>query len=333
MNTKTRYFVIISLLVLTVGLGTGLLAYYVGFPTSALTRAGGPDELQFVPNDAALVAFADVHEIMGSDLRQKVRSLMPMKENGQEQFQSQTGINIETDIDRVVFAVTPGIDPTTRPGNFLVLASGRFDQVKIEALMREHGATVEQYKDARVILAPEHQGAPISVSFLQPGLAAIGTANLVHGAVDLKAGGSNITTNDDVMRFVRDLDAANAWAVGRFDVLASQTSLPAQVSEKLPAIQWFSASAQIDSGIRGLVRADTRDDEAGNALRDVVRGVMGLVKLQAPSQPALDAVVRSLVLGGTGKTVTLSFEIPPTVIDTLAAARKAGQPAPTPLNH
>ncbi|HEX7794015.1 MAG TPA: hypothetical protein VF456_06670 [Vicinamibacterales bacterium] len=333
MTTKTRYFVIISLLVLTVGLGTGLLAYYVGFPTSALTRAGGPDELQFVPNDAALVAFADVHEIMGSDLRQKIRSLMPMKENGQEEFQNQTGINIETDIDRVIFAVTPGIDATTRPGNFLVLASGRFDQVKIEALMREHGATVEQYKDARVILAPEHQGAPISVSFLQPGLAAIGTANLVHGAVDLKAGGSNITTNDDVMRFVRDLDAANAWAVGRFDVLASQTNLPAQVSEKLPAIQWFSASAQIDSGIRGLVRAEARDDEAGNALRDVVRGVMGLVKLQAPSQPVLDSVVRSLQLGGTGKTVTLSFEVPPGVIDTLAAARKAGQPAPTPLNH
>jgi hypothetical protein len=332
MTTKTRYFVIISLLVLTVGLGTGLLAYYVGFPTSALTRAGGPDELQFVPNDAALVAFADVHEIMTSDLRQKVRSLMPMKENGQEQFQNQTGINIETDVDRVVFAVTPGLDPTTRPGNFLALARGRFDEVKIEALMREHGATVEQYKDARVILAPEHQGAPISLSFLQPGLAAIGTVSLVHGAVDLKAGGSNITTNDDVMRFVRDLDAANAWAVGRFDVLAQQTNLPAQVSQQLPAIQWFSASAQIDSGIRGIVRAEARDDDAGNALRDVVRGVMGLVKLQAPSQPGLDTVVRSLELGGTGKTVTLSFEVPSAVFDALAA-RKAAQPPPTPLNH
>lgn len=333
MTTKTRYFVIVSLLVLTVGLGTGLLAYYVGFPTSALTRAGGPDELQFVPNDAALLAFADVHEIMSSGIRQKVRSLLPSRENGREQFQNQTGIDIETDIDRVVFAVTPGLDPTVRPGNFLVLARGRFDQVKIEALMREHGATVEQYKDSRVILAPEHQGAPISVSFLQPGLAAIGTTNLVHGAVDLKAGGSNITTNDDVMRFVRDLDSANAWAVGRFDVLASQTLLPAQVSQKLPAIQWFSASAHIDSGIRGVVRAEARDDDAGNALRDVVRGVMGLVKLQTPSQPALDSVVRSLELGGAGKTVTLSFEVPSQVFDTIASGRKAGQSAPSPLNH
>ena len=332
MTTKTRYFVVISLLVLTVGLGTGLLAYYVGFPTSALQRAGGPDELQFVPNDAALVAYADVHQIMTSDLRQKIRSLLVMKEDGQRQFQNETGIDIETDIDRVIFAVAPGRDSTVPPGSAIVLARGRFDQVKIEALMREHGATVEQYKDSRVIVAPEHNGPSISLSFLEPGLAAIGTTNLIHTAVDLKAGGPSITTNEDVMRFVRDLESGNAWAVGRFDVLASKANLPIQVSEKLPAIQWFSASAQIDSGIRGVVRAEARDDEAGNALRDVVRGVMALVKLQASSQPGLETLVRSLELGGSGKTVTLSFEVPASVFDTLAAFKKSMQP-PAPLNH
>src|SRR5262245_2276232 len=332
MTTKTRYFVITSLLVLTAGLGTGLLAYYVGFPTSALQRAGGPDELQFVPNDAALVAYANVHEIMTSDLRQKVRSLVPMKEDGQQQFQNQTGIDIESDIDRVVFAVSPSHDSTTRPGSVIVLARGRFDQVKIEALMREHGATVEQYKDSRVIVSPEHQGSAVSVSFLEPGLAAIGTTNLIHSAVDLKAGGSNITTNDEVMRFIRDLDSGNAWAVGRFDILASQTMLPAQVSQQLPAIQWFSANTYVDSGIRGTVRAEARDEEAGNALRDVVRGVMSLVKLQGSSQPGLATVMQSLELGGTGKTVTLSFDIPPSLLATLASLKQAHQ-NPAPLSH
>src|SRR5689334_25013167 len=102
MTNKTRYFVIISLLVLTVGLATGLLAYYTGFPTSALSKAGGPDELQFVPSDAALVGYANVHDIMGSDLRQKLRVLTGAKQDGQQEFQTQTGINIETDIDRVI---------------------------------------------------------------------------------------------------------------------------------------------------------------------------------------------------------------------------------------
>ena len=53
MTARTRYFVIASLLVLGVGLGTGLVAYYVGFPAGAFTRAGGPEELQLVPRNAA----------------------------------------------------------------------------------------------------------------------------------------------------------------------------------------------------------------------------------------------------------------------------------------
>ena len=32
MNSRTRYLVIASLLVVLVGLGTGLVAYYVGLP-------------------------------------------------------------------------------------------------------------------------------------------------------------------------------------------------------------------------------------------------------------------------------------------------------------
>ena len=78
MTTKTRYFVIVSLLVLGVGLGTGLVAYYVGFPAGALGRRGGPDELGYVPRDASVIAFANVHEIMTSELRQKLRRALPM---------------------------------------------------------------------------------------------------------------------------------------------------------------------------------------------------------------------------------------------------------------
>src|SRR5581483_10466578 len=102
----TRYFVIASLLVLTVGVGTGLVAYYVGFPTSAFT-SDGPQELHYVPRDASVVAFANVHEIMTSDLRQKLKAAVPIHENGQQEFENQTGINIETDIDRVAACLEP----------------------------------------------------------------------------------------------------------------------------------------------------------------------------------------------------------------------------------
>ena len=85
MTTKTRYFVIASLLVLGVGLGTGLVAYYVGFPAGAATRAGGPEELQYIPHDATVIAFANVQDVMNSQLRQKLLQALPMHEAGQKE--------------------------------------------------------------------------------------------------------------------------------------------------------------------------------------------------------------------------------------------------------
>ena len=84
MTTRTRYFVVGSLLVLVAGVCAGLAAYYVGFPMSAFGQSG-PKELQYVPRDAAVIAYANVHEVMTSELRQHVRQAVPMQmqENGQ----------------------------------------------------------------------------------------------------------------------------------------------------------------------------------------------------------------------------------------------------------
>ena len=142
MTSRTRYFVIASLLVVLIGLGTGLVAYYVGFPTSAFFAGDGPDELQLVPPDATLVAFANVHEIMTSEVRDRARRALPRLPNGQEQFRNETGINVETDIDRVVACLSRSSEGSQGAGGAaLVLARGRFDAVRIESLMRDHGAS------------------------------------------------------------------------------------------------------------------------------------------------------------------------------------------------
>src|SRR5207249_4302638 len=78
MTTRTRYFVIASLLVLGVGMGAGLVAYYAGFPMSAFARSGGPDELKYVPSDATVLAYADVRAVMSSELRRKLHQTVPM---------------------------------------------------------------------------------------------------------------------------------------------------------------------------------------------------------------------------------------------------------------
>jgi len=341
MTSRTRYFVIASLLILTVGLGTGLLAYYVGFPTSASTRRGGPDELQFVPKDAAVIAYADVREVMNSELRQRVKAAAKVHEDGQREFRDETGINIETDIDRVVAYLDPGQGDQTSDGG-LVLARGRFDEVRIESLIREHGGRVEDYGGKRVLVVDTHWHAKndmsspdrpdgpdtdgrrrtesLALSFLEPGLAAVGNATLVRKAIDLQHGGENVTANDALMDQIRSLDGGNAWAVGRFDQLRGRAHLPQQVASQIPDITWFSVSSHIDGGLRGTVRAEARDEAAANNLRDVVRGFMALARMQTSSKPELQTMLQSLELGGAGKTVSLSFTVPAELFDTLGAA-------------
>jgi hypothetical protein len=340
MTRRTRNFVIVSLTVLGVGLGTGLVAYYVGFPAGALGRQGGPDELAYVPRNATAIAFANVHDIMTSELRQKIRRALPMQENGQRELENQTGINIETDIDRVVACLSP--DQGTH-GAGMVLARGRFDEVKIEALMREHGAVVETYNGKRMVVAdhtrmkdfdndtgdngvPKRAGRTFAVSFMEPGLVAIGSTQLIRSAIDLHHAGNNpqkglesVTGNEELMKLVRSMDDGNAWAVGRFDTLGSHARLPEAVSSQIPAITWVSASGHVNGGIRGIVRAEARDDEAANNLRDVVRGFLALAKLQTGAKPELQMMMQSLELSGTGKTVALSFTVPAEVFDLVGA--------------
>jgi hypothetical protein len=327
MTNKTRYVAISSLLVMTVGVGTGLVAYYAGFP-AVLAGQGGRDDLKLLPANASLVAYANVRDIMSSEVRQRIRSLAPMNADGQREFEEQTGINIETDIDTVVMAVAPP-DASSGgvPGAALVVVRGRFNDVKIESFMREHGATIETYKNKRMLLGRGSQpNAPsMSLAFLEPGAIAVGTSDVVRHAVDLAAGSAgNVTTNPELMGLVGELEAGNAWAVGRFDVLTSQANLPAVMSQRLPAITWFSASARIDSGISGVLRADARDDQAAESLRDVVRGIVALGKLQASSSPDVQSALSGLRLGGTGKTVSLAFDLPAASLDALGSLALPG---------
>jgi hypothetical protein len=347
MTVRTRYFVIVSLLVIVVGFGTGLVAYYVGFPTNAFFNRSGPEELRFLPSSASVIAYAEVREVMASELRQRFRKQLAAgaQENGQREFQELTGINIETDIEHVIACFDSSTSGAKGMGEGLVLARGTFDDVKIEALMRDHGARVETYKGKRLIVAdhftppfpadnsnsgndptqvpqftPPQNSEGFSLAFIEPGLAALGSRTLVQHAIDLQVGGgASAATNDDLVSHIRAMEGGNLWAVGRMDVLRARAKLPDIVANQLPPITWFSIRGRIDGGLQALLSAEARDDESANNLRDVVRGFLALAKLQTSSKPEFQRFVQSLELSGTGRTVALSLDVPSQVFDALGA--------------
>ncbi len=326
MTSKTRYFVLTAFGILALGLTTGLVASLAGGLPVALSRAAGPDDLSYVPSQAVAVAYANVQEVMASELRQRLKKLEPDTAD-RDDFETKTGVNIERDIDTVVAAMltgAEGAEPDSRP---LVVARGRFDQVRIEGLAREHGGAVEDYQGVRVI-SHAGDGHTMALGFIESGAVAVGSVEAVRAAIDAKRSGRSVLSNTELMRLVGDLDSSNAWVVGRFDAMAGKAGLPTELQNKVPALSWFSAAGHLNGGITGTFKAEAKDDEAATNLRDMLRGVMAMAKLQASDKPAMKAMVDSLQLGGEGKTVAVAFAVPAEMFDALEAMKPKGERRP-----
>ena len=281
---------------------------------------------------------------MASELRQRLRQMIgaQAQDDSKREFQELTGINFETDIERIVACFDATGLSATNGNSGLVLARGVFDDVKIEALMREHGAQVQDYKGKRLIVV-DHFGAgdfknvnpaansSFTLAFVEPGLVAFGGRTLVQHAIDLHTGGGeSAATNDEIVSHVRTLAGGNAWLLGRMDVLRARAQLPDVVANQLPPITWFSIRGRVDGGLQARLNAEARDDESANMLRDVVRGFLALAKLQTSSKPEFQHFIQTLQLGGTGTTVSLSLDVPVQLFDALGAMmpKRPGDHAP-----
>ncbi len=328
MTAKTRYFLLGSVLVLTVGLSIGLVAFYGGVPTALFGAQRVPAELKYVPGDSAIVAYANVKDVMASDLRQRLRRFEGVTDEGRSEFKEQTGIDIESDLDHIVACMGP--KGGGGEANGLILASGRFDATRIEALAVGHGGTVEQYKGKRLVLSPagsHHEGAThgpgMAMAFLAPGLVALGGAEMVRLAVDRGDGAGSVLANAQMMKLVADMDNPSMWAVGRFDAISAQASLPAEVTDRIPPITWFTASGRVNGGLQAEVKAEAKDEQGANNLRDIIRGFVALAKMQAGNKAGMQAMMPDIQLAGDGKEVSISFAVTTEMLDAFDAARTA----------
>jgi len=323
MTKRTRLFLFVSGGILVVGLGTGLVAAYVGgFQNLTLIGSSGPGELAYAPPDARAVAYANVREIIDSELHQKLKSLHPSRsDDGLARFESETGVDVTRDIDYVV-AVLGAATGEPHQGPPLVMARGRFDEVRVEGLVRSKGGAVDDYKGQRLFTYKEatDRGGAVALTFLEPGLVAMGSDAAVRTAIDARTGAvSNATSNAELMRLVKEAhDGGNAWAVARFDALTASGNVPADMMKRLPAINWVTITGHVNGGVRANVRAETRDEAAAQNLRDVLNGILALARLQTGQNADLASVINSIELGGEGKSVSLGLSVPIAAIEHLA---------------
>lgn len=312
MGSRTRYFFIGAALVVVVGLGTGLVAYYGGL----WAQPGRPD-LDYIARDSTAVGFANVREIVDSPFHQRLRQSVPAGQ-ARSEFQSATGIDIERDVDSVVVGLR-GTGPND--GRAVALVRGRFDREKIEGLATQHGARVEDYKAVRILLKPgEDPGNSAGFAFLEPGLIAFGQVAGLKSAVDTAASGEAVTDDSDIMRAVTGMQTSgNAWLVARPKDLSGNAEMPEALRQHLAGLQWLAVGADVDQNVRGRVRAEARDAQAAEDLRAVIGGMLGAARMFAARDARFQAALESIQTSGTGPVIEVSFAVPADIIDLIGA--------------
>ena len=303
MTTRTRYVLLGGAGVMAVGLAGGLVAW-VSSSLPPLVAQERPDELRYVPPEATILSFANVREVMDSELRRRLREIQP-ELDGQREFQERTGIDIERDIEYVVGGLVPdGSDDTSG----IAILAGNFDADRLETLALEQGGAASDYRGSRLITIADES---VAMAFLEAGVIAVGSETLVRRTIDLPFGGGGVDSNDSLMGLLRHVErGSTAWTIGRLDDPRGGEWLPDEVESQVSQVAAFAAGARVNGGVSGTLTAETRDEETGRNLRDLLQGFLALARLQVGSRPELSGLLDSIRLTAVGANVTLAFDLP-----------------------
>jgi hypothetical protein len=283
------------------------------------------DEFSYIPRSAELVAFADLRQVVDSEIGQKLQAAVGVPSDSGPVL-SEAGIDFRRDVDRIVAAGLEQASSGTGAGP-LVLVRGRFDDSKIEAAVVARGGEVSQYLGTRIVATAE---PPFALAFLEANLIAVGQLELLKIALDTKAAGSaSVKDNPELMRLAGKVNDSNAWFVARFDAIQQRTPAPAGLVGQLPAITWLAASGRVDNSVSAKLHAEARDDKAAQDLQDVVRGLVSLARLQVGQQPDFAELVNSIELSAEGTTVSVSFTVPPATLEKLGTIGSRLRAGPT----
>src|SRR5262249_40451696 len=97
-----------------------MMAYY-RLARVAPAGPGVPGELRLVPATAALVAYADVHALMGSEMRRALERVATGQRGTPRRVHEFAGIDFEKDVNHVVAYTQAAAGEITPPGSLMIL--------------------------------------------------------------------------------------------------------------------------------------------------------------------------------------------------------------------
>ena len=258
-----------------------------------------------VPADTVFVAGANLEAIRDTPIYQKLLSRTPLPQL--DEFSRRTGLDPRKDLAQVLSC--------SNGKQNLLLARGRFNTAAIEEHLHANGAPGAPYKGHTL-----YGGENASVLLLNSSIAMIGPAAELHAILDHGSQGRGLPPPlRDLLKTLPPGDQVYAALTGG---LTGLNFTPPENSNLATAVQ---ALRTVDRAVLGLdvrsgfhlgVEVYCKTDRDAKFVHDMVRGVVGLGRLNTPdSHPELLKLYDSIQVTQDQARAAVKADIPQNLED------------------
>ncbi len=307
---------------------------FLALACAAGLTAADPALLSLIPKDPLMIAGVDVTRAKASPFGQRILAEMKDEDKNFRELVESTGFDPRRDLREAILAT----DGKTGE-NTVILARGSFDPSKISAFLRAKGAVPSVYNGVELWADGKKANPDGSIAIVDSSLAIFGKDAAVRAAVDRRsASGSALSA--DLQKRIAEWSVNDAWIIttapfGELGVNKDGQNrvMPAGIAPN--AIRSAGAGVRFGQDILVSGEALTRSEQDAQALADVFRFVVSMIRLNADKPQASEAlkVADSLQLALNGASLRFSLTVPEETLDKMMqrkgpAARRARRVAP-----
>lgn len=287
--------------------------------------AADPALLSLIPKDPLMIAGIDVTRAKASPFGQRILAEIKDEDRNFQQLVESTGFDPRRDLREAVLAT----DGKTGD-NTVILARGSFDPPKISAFLRAKGGAPTVYKGVELWSDARKANPDGSFAIVDSSLAIFGKDAAVRAAID-RHSSSGSALSADLQKRINEWSANDAWVITTAPLSEMGVNQDGQ-NRVMPAGLAGDAIRSAGAGVRFgadiLVSAEalTRSDKDAQALADVFRFVVSMIRLNSDKPGASEAlkVADTLQVAINGATVRVSLTVPEETLENMMQRKGPG---------
>ena len=173
--------------------------------------ANGQSLAHLAPSDANMMIGIRMADFASSSLAQRMWQEAMSSKPEIEQFLSLMGPNPLTLIDEILITASITDASQMDKADALVLVSGRFDETQLVDVLCQKGCETEMYRGFQLRKALGQDEGPSHFVMLDTGELALGSRELVRGAIERRALGAPATFSGGMTDWINRLGRRHIW--------------------------------------------------------------------------------------------------------------------------